>query len=353
MLQAKVKKKLRLKAFPVEKFWPFIISVFSVMGALGVGAILILVAGASPLEAYSNMLMGSFGRLYSFGEVLRQATPLIIIGCGIAITNKCNFFNIGAEGQLYMGALMATIVGLTFGEMHSMLIIPLLLVVAFLGGAFWGVIPGILKVKLGTPEIILTISMNYISILFVSQLLEGPLKEPGAYAPYSSPLPTSAQLPILISDTRIHSGFLIAAIIVVLSYVLLRKTVLGFKLKTIGANIKVARAVGINIQKNIVISAIIGGGLAGVAGIIDILAVFHRFPMNLSPGYGYTAIVVSWLGKNNPIGIMLASVFFGALIVGGNSMQRATGIPSVLVSAIQGLVLVFTVTGDYFARKGR
>ena len=328
-----------------------LVPVLAVLMVLGIVAILILISGVNPLTAYWAFIDGAFGNLHNLGETAAKFTPLLILGLAISVAYKCHIWNMGAEGQMYIGALAAVLVGLTFSELPAILLIPLLLVVGFLGGAFWGAIPGLLKAKLNVNEIISTLMLNFIAILFVSFLVAGPIKEPGSWVNYTSSLPLSAQLPRLVMGTRLHAGFLISLICFPIIYVLLEKTVLGHEFKAVGLGPEAAHNVGINVSRNIVIAMIISGGLAGVAGIIEISALHFRLLVGFSPWYGFTAIVVALLGRLHPVGVTFAAIFFASLMSGGEQMHRVTGLPFALVAAIQGMVLVAVLISEYLVRR--
>jgi len=325
--------------------------VLAVLVAFGIGAILITIAGANPLVAYQALFVGAFGSLHGFGETLAKTTPLLIIGLGLAVAFKSRMFNIGAPGQLYMGALAATVVGLTFTGLPAVLLIPLMMATGFLGGAAFGAIPALLKVKFEVHEIICTVLLNYIALFFVNYLVEGPMKEPGAYVAATSMLPSSAWLPRLIPGTRFHAGFLIALLCIPLVYLILEKSTLGYRIKAVGASLKSARYGGISVSKYMILAMVISGGLAGLAGTIELSAVFYRLEEGFTFEVGFTAIIIAWLGRCHPIGVGLTALLFGALINGGQAMHRVTGVPVGLIYAFQGIVLILVLASEYLVRR--
>jgi len=307
----------------------------------------LVTSGVNPLMAYGKLFLGAFGSRFGLIETVVKATPLMLAGLGVALAFRCSFFNIGAEGQLYMGAFAATWAAYAFSELDAAFLLPFMLLLGFLGGGFWGMIPGVLKVKLRVNEIITTLMMNYIAILWVTHMLVGPWMYEGF--PWSPIITEAARLPNL-AGSRLHVGIFFALIAAVLIYLMLMKTRLGYEIRVVGANIKAARYAGISIFKTIIPAVIISGGLAGIAGMVQVSAIHYRIMPGLSPGYGYTAVVVALLGKLHPIGVIASSIFFGGLLVGADMMQRAVGIPVALVNIIESLVLLLIVAGEFLIR---
>jgi ABC-type uncharacterized transport system permease subunit len=324
--------------------------VWAVAAAFGVGAIALSFANISPLVAYGALFDGAFGNVSAIGLTLQKSTPLILTGLGVAIALRCNLFNIGAEGQLHIGALFGTVVALYVKGLPPVFHVSLALIAAFAGGAIWGAIPGYLKAARGLSEIITTIMLNYIAFWFVSYLVHGPLQEPAGYYPQSELVPQSSFLPIFWAEGRLHAGFLVAAGLAVCAYVLLFHTTLGFRIRAVGAGLDAARHAGIAPVRNMVIAMTISGGLAGLAGINEILGVQHRLSDFFSPGYGFDAIAVALLGNTHPVGVVLAAVFFGALRSGSNMMQRSVAVPSAVAEFIQGLTVLFVVIAGALPR---
>lgn len=337
--------------FTRKKLFIIFTFILAVAVALGIGAILILLAGANPFTAYWALFYGAFGNVHNFTETLVRATPLLIISQGLVIAFRCKMINIGAEGQLYMGALVATIFALNFTGSFIVFNLLLLLIIGFLGGAFWGSVAGILREKLGVNEIFGTIMLNWIAIFLVSYMVGGPMRDPVAWINTSHIFPTSFTFPILITATRLHAGFIVGLIFVPLTYLFLFKTIWGFKLRTTGFSRSAASYGGINVQRSALTAMFLSGGLAGIAGTIEVSAVFHRLIDGFSAGWGYTAIVVAWLGNNRPIGAAIAAIFFGALLQGGDVMERTVQVPFFLVLAIQGLILFCVITSEYLRRR--
>ena len=332
---------LRVKERPVlaEVLAP----VLALLMAFGIGAILIAAVGVNPLVAYKSLFVGAFGSLHGVSETLVKTIPLLVIGLGLAVAFKGNMFNMGAPGQLYMGAIAATMVVLTFKGLPAVLLIPLMMAAGFLGGAAFGAIAAFFKVKFGVDEIIFTILLNYIAYNFLEYLVQGPMKEPGSRIPATIMFHSSARLPRLISGTRIHAGLLI--------YIILEKSTLGYRIRTIGSNQVVARYGGIYVPKYILLVMIISGGLAGLAGAIELSGINYQLAQGFTFNVGYTAIIVVYLGRGHPIGVGLAALLFGALVFGGQSMQMATGLPIGLIYTFQGIVLVLVLVSEYLVRR--
>lgn len=317
--------------------------VWAVISAFLVGAVILLLAGIDPRRAYAAMFDGALGNWAAVGLTLQKSVPLILAGLGVAVAYRCNLFNIGAEGQVHIGALVGTVIALYVPGLPIWLHIPLCLLGGFLGGAIWGGIPGYLRARRGLSEIILTIMLNYVAFWFNSFMVHGPIKEPDFYYPQTRILPASVEMPIFWPAGRLHVGFLLALVVAAVVYLILFHTTLGYQIRAVGYSITAARHAGISPTRNMVISMVISGGLAGLAGIVEILAVQHRLSDFFSPGYGYDAIAVALLGGANPIGVVLAAIFFGSLRAGSNMMQRTTAVPAAVASVIQGITVLFVV----------
>lgn len=333
-----VKTVIKLMASPV----------LAMLAALAVGALLIAVVGVDPLVAYQALLLGAFGTKTAVAETLVKAAPLTLTGLGVMFAFRTNTFNVGAEGQMYLGALATTVLALSLPDLHRAVLVPLLILVAALAGGLWAAIPAHLKATRGTSEIILTIMMNYVAILFVGFLLEGPLQEPGSYQPLSPKLPAASQAPILLAGTRLHASTLLAPLAALVAYLVLWHTPAGLWMRAVGDTPGTARAVGISVPKMILMSMGMSGALAGLAGMGEITGIHHRLLAEFSPGYGHTGIAVALVGKLNPLGVLVSALYFAALRVGADTMQRWVSVPASLVYVIQGLVVIFVLAGEYF-----
>ncbi|RJQ06233.1 MAG: ABC transporter permease [Bacillota bacterium] len=312
------------------------------MLALLIGAVLILIQGKNPVLAYGFLLQGALGNKGAIAETLVKATPLIFTGLAVTLAYRCGVFNIGAEGQLLLGALGATWAAI-YLEVPAFLVLPVSLLAGFLAGGLWGAIPGYLKAKRGLNEIINTILLNYVAIQVVSYFVTGPMKEPPGYFPQSAQVPQAAWLDKILIGTRLHSGLILGLVFAAVVYYFLFHTTYGFSVRLVGTNRDAAEYGGINVPRNFVLAMLLSGGLAGLAGSVEILGVRHRLMNGIASGYGFDGIAVALLGNLHPVGVVIASVFFGVLRTGANTMQRAVGIPASVVGIIQALVIFFVV----------
>jgi ABC-type uncharacterized transport system permease subunit len=334
------------------------IQVTAVLVGLGVGAVLIIASGANAGTAYKAVFVGAFGNIYNFLETLVKATPILLTGLGVTVAFRCSVWNIGAEGQLRIGALAATALGIAFvgHEIPGFILVPLLLAAGFIAGGLWGGLAGWLKVRWQVDEVISTIMMNFIAAFFVNYMITGPLREPtGGGVPLTLEIAETARLPRLFGSlllgARLHLGFVIALLAAGIVYIFLWHSVPGYQLRAVGANPKAAQLGGISIQRNIVISLIISGGLAGIAGMGEVAGLHYRLIEGFSPNYGATGIIVALLGRLHPLGVVLAAILFGGLIVGTDAMTRAVQVPGSIVFVIQGVIILFALAGELLARR--
>ena len=331
----------------------YLVPVVSVLLSLVVCAVLLLSTGANPLTAYGAMLKEAFGTSYGFGEVLVKATPLILCGLGVMLAFKMLFWNIGAEGQLHMGAWGATAVVMTGWDASPWLMIPAMILGGFAAGAFWGLIPAYLKVKLNTNEIITTLLLNYVAILWVAHFIYGPWKDPASFGfPMTKQFPDGAQL-LRFGDSRVHLGLVIALLIAVALYFLQEKSRWGFEVAVTGGNPRAAEYAGMNAGRNVLLVMLISGGLAGIAGMVEVSGIQLKLLKDISPHaapYGYTAIIIAWLARRNPWGVVLVSILMGGLYVGGETVQITMKLPVNIVLIIQALILFFVLGGDILSR---
>ena len=328
-------------------------AVLAVILATVVSGILILTTGVNPLLAYVYLLIGAFGSVFNISETLVKFTPLLITALGIAVAFKSRCFNMGAEGQLYIGAVAATWIAVAYPATPGIILFPTFFIFGILGGGLWAAFPAVIKAKLGVNEIISTLMMNYVAIWLMNYLLSGPLSNPSIPGELQSEvIPSSVQLPILLVGTRLHAGILIGLVSLVFVYILLSKTSIGYAIRAAGVNPKAARYGGINVSKSIIISMVVSGGLAGLAGAVEIAGIHHSLinAFDAAPGYGFTAIAVALLGGLQPLGIFLSSLFMGGLPVGVDSMSRSTGIPIFLSYVMEALVVLFLLAAEYFRR---
>jgi simple sugar transport system permease protein len=333
---------------------PIVISIGApLVGALVgllIGAVLIWVTGSNPLEAYAIMFKGAFGGQRQITETLLKTCPILLIGLGMTVAFRARVWNIGGEGQYVMGALFGGLVALYWLKLPQPVLWICMLLAGVFGGILWALIPALFKIRFGMNEIISTLMLNYIATLLMIYLTRGPLQEPGGVLPTSAKFDPITQLPSL-PDTRIHLGVFLAFLLVPMVYVLLWKTPLGFRLRAVGSRASVAQYAGISVNRAILTAMLISGGMAGLAGIIEVLMIHTRLKGTISGGYGFSAILVALLGRMNPFGVAVASLFFAALIIGAETMHVLYGLPPELADAIQAMIVLSVLAVDALARK--
>jgi simple sugar transport system permease protein len=351
------------KVFQSEWFSSLIdalLPVFATLAALLVGAVMLIVLKVNPLQAYGALWVGAFGSWNAFAETLVKATPLLLVALGICISFRGDVINIGGEGQMIIGAILATWVGLNLNGLPGWLVITLAMMAGFLGGAIWGGIPGLLKAYFSVNEILSTVMMNAIAVQLMNFLLRGPMIDP-SQAQLASKIPQTARLeeifrlPRLI-PTRLHLGALIAVILAVAVYILLWRTTLGYRIRAVGQNPHASRYAGIKVQRYVVLALLLSGAFSGLAGATQVFGVNYRMitdgsASGFTGSAGFNGIVAALFGQLHPIWSIPASILFGALLVGANSMQRVVQVPSALVIALNGLVVVFVVSSEIWRRR--
>lgn len=335
-----------------------LIPVTAIFLALLTGAIFLYLNGLGSPEGitwgqvfavYTGMLDGALGSKYGISETIVKAIPLMLCGLGVSIAFRMQLWNIGAEGQFYMGAFGAAWVALTFPNLPVYVMLPAMIIIGMICGGLWGLLPAIPRAYLGVNETITTLMLNYVAILWVNYLVFGPWKDPqGMNFPLSAPFTPAAILPTL-GNSRVHFGLVFALVIAVLLWFALRQSRWGYEVTVIGESSRAALYAGMNISKNILLVMFFSGAVAGLAGMAEVSAITQRMQPGLSPGYGYTAIIVAWLSKLNPFTIILVSILLGALQVGGYSVQTS-GVPAAIVFMIQGALLFFVLGGEFFNR---
>ena len=299
------------------------------------------IAGANPIAAYSALFKESLTTYFGFANTLTKMTPLLLASLGVLVALRAGQFNLGGEGQIYMGGLGSLLVGLGLKSLPIYIHLPLALLGGFALGAVWGAIPGYLKAVRGLNEVLTTLLLNYIAQNLISYLVSIPLMEPGAPSPYSSLVEKSAYLPAILPKSQAHAGIFLGLAIALLLMILLSMTSFGYRIDAVGQNPIAAKYAGISVNKTIVGVMALSGGLAGLAGSSEVLGLKHRLFENFSPGYGFDAIAIAILSRGNPIGVILTSFFFATLRSGANVMQRSAGVPITVIYAIQGLTLLF------------
>jgi general nucleoside transport system permease protein len=321
----------------------------AVIAALLVSAILIISSGADAFGALGALYRGAFGTWDAFLETLVQATPIMFTGLAMVIAFRGKVWNIGGEGQFFAGALATAWISMNYFTLPAPLLIVLIIMVSALAGAIWAFVPGIMKARFGISEIVVTVMMNYIMMGLVSYLLSGPWQAAGDFFLQTPRLMPSTFLPTFL-NSRLHLGFLIAILLVILLYFLLWKTPLGYEIRAVGENPVAAKYKGINNTTIVLVVMLISGAIAGLAGGTELAGLHHRLRLDISIGYGYTGILIALLGRLNPVGVIPAAIFFGALINGSTSMQINYNVPVPLVYTIQGIVLIFLLLFDALFR---
>jgi general nucleoside transport system permease protein len=326
-----------------------VIPVLAVFTALVIGGIIIMLTGYSlveTLDAYRALLQGSVGSLRAISQTLTEATPLIFTGLAVALAFRAGLFNIGGEGQLLMGGMLAVLAGFTFTGLPLVVHLPLAIVCGAVGGAIWGFIPGLLKAKTGAHEVIVTIMLNYIAYRLVDYLLKSSLfQREGRNDPISKSIEESAQLPALLAwldpAMKVHLGLFIALGVAVLIWWLLFRTNTGFEFRAVGANPSAARYAGMSVTKVYILVMTMAGALAGLAGTNQVLGLLDRASPGFSAGLGFDGIAVALLGRSNPFGVVAAALLFGGLNAGGQYMQANADVGIDLISVIQALIIIF------------
>lgn len=321
-----------------------IIPVITLLAAV----LLILLSGANPIEAIAMFFQGIFGSVNGFSEIFVKATPLILTGLGCCVAFKTGFFNIGAEGQFYMGAVAVAYISLTFPSVPGIARIFLSILAGFAVGGLWAFIAAIMKARLRISEIIVTIMLNYIAINFIGLAIRTFLMDPAGSVPQSARIEADAAFKLLLPPTRINIGFFIAVLAVLIVWFVLEKTTIGYEIKVVGFNKRAAKCTGISSMKNVILSAFLSGGLAGLAGVVEVLGIQKKLLEGISSNCGYTAVLIALMASNHPIGALFAAIGYAALEVGANSMQRQMRIPSAIVNILMGLVVLLILSKSIF-----
>lgn len=327
------------------------VPVLSALVALLLAAIPLAFAGASILEAYGQMAKGVFGSRFAFSEMLTRATPLIFTGLAATMAFRAKLWNIGAEGQLYLGAMAAVTVGTGLIEAPAIILIPIILMAGAAAGAAGMAGPAYLKTRFGADEVVTTLLLNFVILIFLQMMLEGPLQDPmGLGWPQSAPIVDEGLLPKLVPRMRLHSGLIIALVAAVVAHIMLSKSVWGFKLRAVGENAAAALHAGIGVKRTIMGAAIVSGALAGIAGVSEVAGLRGYLTTDLSPGFGFTGIVVAMLAGLSPIGVVISAVFIASVFVGADTMSRAMGVSSFLADLVVALSLISVLIGGFVAR---
>ncbi len=355
-MQAEKQSGLVTKGFARSALEAMLIPSLSILTAVILGGIIIILVRGNPFAAYLGLLQGSFGSAKALSETAVWATPYIFAGLGVMLAFKGGLFNIGAEGQLALGATTAALIGYALPQwlgfdLPMIVHLPLVIILGAGAGALWAAIVGYLKAYTGGHEVINTIMMNYIALNSISFLLNGPMKDPNPNNVIArTPLiAESAHIAPIFEGLRVHWGFVLALLAAYLVWWMLNKTTLGFEIRTVGSNPDAAKYAGMNVKRIIILTMALSGMLAGLAGTFEVTGLNYRHELGFSIGYGFDAIAIALLGKSHPLGVVLASILFAAMRNGATRMQFLTQLPVDLISMLQALILLF-VAADAIIR---
>ncbi|WP_137932652.1 ABC transporter permease [Mesorhizobium comanense] len=323
----------------------------AILLTLALGFVLVSAIADDPVRAYRDLLLANFDSLGNFALFLNRATPLTLIALGVIFSFRAGIFNVGGEGQLYAGAIATTIVGVTFTSLPALLLFPLALIAGILAGALLGWIPAVLKVRFAVDEVVTTLMLNIIVLLFTSYLANQVIRDPTSYGAVSRVLPEAIWLPALPGMRGATSGIVIAVVLACLTWVVLFRTEWGAQLRAAGTNLRFARSVGIPADRRIITAMLIAGGFGGLAGTLYVLGIGHRFEQNFSPDYGLVGLTCALLARIHPIGALATAIFYAMMINGSAYMQISTDVPRSLVDLLTGL-LVLLMTAR-LTRKGQ
>ena len=335
-----------------SKNWFIIGPVLSIFFTIIFGLLIFTFLGYSPLETLYQIFISPFSRIDRISDILVKACPLIIIGTGLMLCFRANVWNIGAEGQFIIGALLAGSIALLFPDIETKFFMLVMIFIGFIGGAFWALIPAILKTKLNVNEILVSLMLVYVAILFIDFMVRGPLRDPMSLGfPLSKSYPEGALIdkipfPGIGYIGQLHYGFLFVLILIPITWVFMNKTLGGFKIIVSGSAPKAAKFAGFKQNSITIIVLLLSGGLAGVAGVIEVSANIGQLQPEVSFGYGFTAIIVAFLGRLNPIGILFAGIMIATVKLGADNAQISMGIPKNVTGLFEGILLFFLLTGE-------
>jgi len=325
--------------------------VASVAVTLILCAALIVWAGAPVGRAYVLLFDGAFGSRFAITETLTRATPLMLTGLAAAVAFRAHFYNIGAEGQLYLGALAAVAIGTSGLAAPPVVLFPLMVVAGMAAGAALLLVPAVAKTRLGVDEVVTTLLLNFVALLFVSLMLDGPMKDATAMGwPQSPTLPEELEFGKLLERSRVHTGLIVAIALAVALWIVNARTTFGYEMRAVGANARAARFAGISVNAVMLKTALLSGALAGLAGVGEVAGRAGYLTLDMSPGYGYSGIVIAMLAGLNPLGVVLAAIFVAGVIVGADSMSRAVGVPTYLADVIVAVSLLSMLVATMLAR---
>jgi simple sugar transport system permease protein len=334
---------LKIERLPAPVWVRPLIPIAAVVITFLLTATLVILVKANPLEAYYYFLLDPLSSRVSAIEVLVKATPLLLTGAAVTFAFAGGYWNIGAEGQLYAGAVAATAIGLQMHNFSPWIALPTMIVGGFLAGMLWALTPALMKVNLGIDEVVTTLLLNSVALFIVSALLNGPWRDPISQWPQSPEIAAAAIFPKLLPRSRLHLGFILAVLMIAVLWFVLSRTAFGLRMRAVGLGPEAARFAGINVERTMLISALVSGGIAGLAGVSEIAGIHYHLIDAISPGYGYTGIIIATLGGLNAWSVALAALFIGLIDTGAQTVSRALGVPAYLGDVIQAALLLVTL----------
>ncbi len=333
------------------RHWTYLTPVLAVALTIVAGFVLFALMGYDPLETLYHFFIAPISTRYGLAELAVKAAPLVLIGVGLSIGFRAGVWNIGAEGQLTLGAIFGGGLAIWFHESDSLLLLPAMLVMGAVGGALWGAIPALLKTRFNVNEILTSLMLTYVATLLLSALVHGPWRDPDGYNfPESRLFPDAGIMPILLDGTRLHLGALLALIAVIGGWFMLSRTIIGFQVKVVGQAPRAASFAGFSQKRMVWFAMMLGGGLAGLAGLGEVAGPIGQLVPTISPGYGFTAIIVAFLGRLHPVGVLFAGLLMALSYLGGENAQIAVGLPTAATGVFQGMLLFFVLASDVLIR---
>ncbi len=335
----------------ISRTYQYLSPVLALLLTLLAGLLVFLFMGHPPIKALHAFFIAPISHSYGVSELLVKASPLILIALGLAMGFRANVWNIGAEGQLVLGAIFGSILPIYFSDSSNPLMLPAMLLLGFIGGMLWAAIPAFLKIKFNTNEILTSLMLTYVAALILSLLVHGPWRDPGGFNfPESVIFPDAATLPVIWSGTRAHLGIVFVVIIALAVWWLLSRGLAGFKIRVFGEAPQAAQYAGFKQSSMIRFTLLLGGGLAGLAGVMEVAGPIGQLQPSVSPGYGFTAIIVAFLGRLHPVGIIFAGLILALSYLGGENIQIAMGLPKGIAGVFQGMLLFFLLGCDVLTR---
>jgi len=336
--------RFKIEKAPAPVWFRTLIPFIAIVVTFIATSVFIFWAKANPFTAYYYFLIAPLSNPVSAIEVLVKGTPLLLTGAAVTFAFASGYYNIGAEGQLLAGAVAAAGLGMVLGPLPALLNIPIMLLGGFAAGVLWALVPALLKVKLAVDEVVTTLLMNTIILFFISWLLNGYWRDPVSHQPQSATIAATTLFPKLVLRSRLHLGFIVAVLVIIIIYFVIKRTALGLQMRSVGLGKDAARFAGVKVGRTMLIAALISGGIAGLAGVGEVAGIHFHLIREISPGYGYTGIIAATLGGLNPLGVGLAALFIGLIDTGAQTVSSAMGIPIYLGNVVQATLLLVTLS---------